>query len=265
MNRKAAVGVWVVALLVLGCDARIQRGLDEKQANEIESVLTERGFEARKVVEPGKKPTFAIEVDDEQSADAIRVLAELGLPHQRADGFGEVFGKGSLVPTPTEERALYVEALSGEVARTLESVEGVLSARVHLVLPPPARPGTPLVGGKASAFLRVRPGQLDRLGQQRAELRALIAGSVEGLSPDSVTLVVNEVSSQVPPPAKSASPAQRLRALVMVMGTALSILAIVLVLLAFRLRRYRIERAKPHAPPAPARPVLGAPASKRAA
>ena len=58
----------------------------------------------------------------------------------RQDGFGEIFGKGSLVPTPTEERALYVEALSGELARTLESVEGVTSARVGGIAREPITP-----------------------------------------------------------------------------------------------------------------------------
>jgi len=35
----------------VACSARVQHGLDERQANEIQSVLLERGFRARKAVE----------------------------------------------------------------------------------------------------------------------------------------------------------------------------------------------------------------------
>jgi type III secretion protein J len=249
---------------LLGCDARIQHGLDERQANEIQSVLVERGFEAEKVMEGGKKPTWSIDVPQEQAQDSVRILSELGLPRSKADGFGEIFGKGSLVPTPTEERALYLEALSGEIARTLESVEGVAAARVHLVLPSATRPGQLAPASKASAFLRVQPGHADRVNQQRADLRALVAGSVEGLSSDSVTLVVNEVSTQVSAPVRSVPPVQRLRVLVMVLGTALSAVAVVMVILTLRVRRLKAQRvsSKPASQP---KPTLNAPAAKRAA
>ena len=68
---------------------------------------------------------------------AQRLLSERELPRPRPPGFGEVFGKGSLVPTPTEEHALYLHALAGELARSLEAIDGVVGARVHLGLPRP--------------------------------------------------------------------------------------------------------------------------------
>src|SRR6187549_3415938 len=176
----------------------IQHGLDERQANEIQSVLVERGLDAEKAAEPGKKPTWSIQVPQDQATDAVRILSELGLPRPRAGGLAEIFGKGSLVPSPAEERARYQEAVSGELVRTLESVEGVASARVHLVLPPPPRPGLAPAPAKASAFLKVRPGMVDRVNHMKEDLRALVAGGVENLSPGEVTLVVSEVATAVP-------------------------------------------------------------------
>src|SRR5690349_5621029 len=106
-------GLWLVAALWLaGCSTQIQHGLDEKQANEMQTALAGRGIQAQKVAEQGKKPTWAIEVDDDRAAEAVRVLTELGLPRARPQGFEEVFGKSSLVPTATEERVKYEEALS---------------------------------------------------------------------------------------------------------------------------------------------------------
>jgi len=196
---KKLLSCVVVLLALCGCKTQIQHGLDERQANELQTVLVEHGVPARKVAEEGKKPTWAIEVDEDRATESVRILADLGLPRPKAEGFDEVFGKGSLVPTATEERVRYQQALSGELEKTLESFDGVASARVHLVVSPQTRPGQAPVASKASAFLRVRPGQAEALRAKRADLQALIAGSVDGLSATAVTVVVDEVSMTVVP------------------------------------------------------------------
>ena len=187
-----------LALMLAGCSARVQHGLDERQANEIQTVLVERGFRAWKVVEDGRPPTWAIEVDPADAADAVRVLAELGLPRARPAGVRELLKPG-LVPDPLEQHALLLEAQSGELSRTLEAVDGVVSARVHLVRPQPARAGAPVSPTKAAVFLRAQPTAGAHLEAMRDELRQLVAGSVEGLEQSSVTLVIAEVVSGVPP------------------------------------------------------------------
>jgi type III secretion protein J len=251
-----------VVLMFSACSEPIQHGLDERQANEIQSVLVERGLEAGKVVEPGKKPTWSIEVPKEQATDAVRILSELGLPRPRTEGLSDIFGKGSLVPSPTEERALYLEAISGELSRTLESVDGVVSARVHLVLPPPPRPGAVPVPAKASAFLKVRPGMVDRVNHLKEDLRALVAGGVENLSPDQVTLVVSEVATAVPArPGPASSSLPPLRVAVAGLGGTVTLLSLALVWLALRLRRERARTVEPLRKPAPA-PTAATPARK---
>jgi len=182
----------------VACSARVQHGLDERQANEIQSVLLERGFRARKAVEDGRPPTWAVEVPSADAADAVRVLAELGLPRARPAGVRELLKPG-LVPDAVEQHALLVEAQSGELARTLEAVDGVVSARVHLVRPLPPRTGVPGAPTKAAVYLRARPAAASQLRAMADELRALVAGSVESLEPGAVTLVVSEVISTVPP------------------------------------------------------------------
>ena len=66
-------------LTASSCASRIQHGLDERDANELVSVLTSRGLDARKVSEKGKKVTWAIEVDDDRATEAMGLLAELKL------------------------------------------------------------------------------------------------------------------------------------------------------------------------------------------
>jgi len=194
----------VLLLVACACSARVQHGLDERQANALQTVLIERGFHARKVMEDGRPPTWAIEVAPADAADAIRILAELGLPRARPAGVRELLKPG-LVPDPLEQHALLVEAQAGELSRTLEEMDGVLSARVHLVRPQTTRVGAPGAPPKAAVSLRVRPGAAAGLRAMDRDLRALVAGSVEGLEPGGVTLVVSEVVSAVPPRAPSAA------------------------------------------------------------
>ena len=90
----------LLLLCTAACRERIQHGLDERQANELQTVLAERGLDARKVPEAGKKPTWAIEVDEAQASDAVRILAELGLPRPVEETGCDVFGGGGLIRSP---------------------------------------------------------------------------------------------------------------------------------------------------------------------
>ena len=262
MARRLPVLV-LLGLGATGCTARVQHGLDERQANEIQTVLLERGFRARKVVEDGRPPTWAVEVESADGADAVRVLAELGLPRARPAGVRELLKPG-LVPDPLEQHALLVEAQSGELARTLEAVDGVVSARVHLVRPQPTRGGAPGVPTKAAVYLRARPAAAVHLRAMADELRALVAGSVEGLEPGAVTLVVSEVVSAVPPrvPASQRSgwaPALLGAGVLLLGGTATA---------AFLwLRRRRRDRTAAPSPPTALalRPVVQGPLARREA
>jgi len=246
-----------------GCSARVQHGRDERQANEIQSVLMERGFRARKVVEDGRPPTWAVEVEPADAADAVRVLAELGLPRARPAGIRELLKPG-LVPDPMEQHALLLEAQSGELARTLEAVDGVLSARVHLVRPTPTRSGIPGAPTKAAVYLRARPAAALHLRTMGEELRELVAGSVEGLEPGAVTLVVSEVVTAVPPrapvPVRSSWAPALLGAGQLALGAAAAFGIL-------WIRRRRRRAAPAVAPPTSLalRPVVQAPVARREA
>jgi type III secretion protein J len=261
--RVVLVVLPALLLCEAGCSARVQHGLDERQANEIQTVLMERGFRARKVVEDGRPPTWAVEVEPSDAADAVRVLAELGLPRARPAGIRELLKPG-LVPDPVEQHALLLEAQSGELARTLEAVDGVLSARVHLVRPTPTRTGVPGAPTKAAVYLRARPAAARHLRAMGEELRELVAGSVEGLEPGAVTLVVSEVVSAVPPRAPVQVRSGWAPAL---LGAGLLALGAAAAFGILRIRRLRRRAALAAAPPTSLalRPVVQAPVARREA
>ena len=261
MNRRA---IFLLLLLSAGCRSQIQHGLAERDANEAISALVSRGFDAKKVIEKGKKPTWAIELDDEHATDALRVLTELKLPRPPRTTTREVTSQSALIETPGAERLRQLEALEGDIEQMIEGMDGVASAGVELVVPAPGRPGQPPLPSKASALIRAHPASLDRLQQQLAAMRALIAGSVDGLKAEDVVVLIDPVTSQVTTPVVVVATSDRLRVVVIVMGLSLSALAAALIVLGLKLRRTPSLSTAPTEPAAPVA-IVPVPAAPRRA
>jgi type III secretion protein J len=253
---KTRLLLLTLPLLFAACRGQIQHGLDERDANEIVTELVSRGFDAKKVPEKGKKPTWAIDVPDDKATDALRVLTDLKLPRKARKTTQALVDTASLIETPQAEKLRALEAQEGDIEEALETMDGVRSASVELVVPAAPRPGVAPVPSKASVLLRVQPDAFERLQQARAEVRALVAAAVDGLHPEDVVLVLDPVTVQspiVPPSLAEVPPAPtNLRALVVVMALVLSVLAGALIVVLFRLRR---KEALPAAAPAAAAPA----------
>ena len=250
----------VVAFVLAACRSQIQHGLDERDANEIVTVLVSRGFQAQKVAEKGKKPTWAIEVEDDRATDAMRVLTELKLPRPQRTTTRDVAQSGGLIDTPSAEKLRQVEALEGDIEQTIETMDGVVSAGVELVVPLASRPGVVANPSKASALLRVHPQSLERLQQQREQLKSLIAGSVEGLKPDDVALVVDPVETHVTMVVPEVADIIRYKVIIIVLAVLLTLVSGLLVGMTLHLRRMMKPAPPVPAPAAPAAPPAARPA-----
>ncbi len=262
----------VLAVSLFGCRTQIHHGLEERDANELITALVSRGFDATKVQEKGKKPTWAIELDDAHATDALRVLTEFKLPRPPRTTTRELVGQVGLVETPGAERLRQLEALEGDVEQMLESMDGVTSAAVELVVPAPPRPGQNALPSKASALVRVQPAAMEKLQLQKEPIRALIAAAVEGLRPDDVSVMVDPVTSLVSVPREPEAAPTALRVLVLVLAGGLAVLAGAFVLLARKMRKKKKGAPVPAAPApataaptAPPRPVISANVARKAA
>jgi type III secretion protein J len=240
-----ALRMLLVATLA-GCSTPIRHGLDEPAANEVTAALERAGIAAEKVRDEaaGGAVAFTVRVAGEDAVRALDLLHTLGLPRGRRSGFAEVYAQPSLVPTATEERARYVEALSGEIERTLESVDGVVGARVHVVMAevdPLSVDGKPRIPAQAAVLLRSQPG-LPSI--KEGDVQKLVAGSVPGLAPSAVAVVLAPLAE---PPATGPAPLEVLGPLRMAPGSrplllgtlagALALLVVLALLLFFTARR----------------------------
>jgi type III secretion protein J len=207
MTRTAAVAL---PLLVLaGCASEeILHDLAEPQANEVLVALDEAGVGASKKREDGADAGWTVSVPARDAARAQRALSERSLPRARPAGFADVFAKPSMVPTPTEEHALYLHALGGELSRSVEAIDGVVEARVHLGLPrpDPLRPGE-RPRPRAAVLVKCRAPSCAAVRALEEGIRSLVAGSADGLDPASVSVVIAEAATSAP--AAAAPPRRR--------------------------------------------------------
>lgn len=155
--------------------------LSPEDAGAVSARLKEQKIEFRTVGE-GK----AIEVPSDKVYDLRNELASEGIPRGGNVGF-EILDKSTFGSTDFREHTNYKRAVGGELAKTIQSIEGIVEARVQL-----AMPERPLFAEKedpvkASVWIKLRPGY--RLNEKKvAGIVHLVASGVERLLPENVTV-----------------------------------------------------------------------------
>jgi type III secretion protein J len=246
-----------VALTASGCAVSVAAELDEGRANRIVALLDANGIAAEKSADPAEPGHFRVEVSGEEASAALGILADEGPSARDTPGVLDALGASSLVPSPQAEHERLLAGVAGDLTRSLEGLDGVLSARVHIA----ARRADPLAEEgaatppTASVLMRYR-GASPPLREE--EVRRLVAFAVPGLAPERVAVVY----SQAPPPhtgrelvrlgpiSTTRATARKVRAAVLLVLTVNIALAVSLVALWARLRRLRAgasELPKPRA------------------
>lgn len=180
MNNFLPVAFLLVAALVLGgCSDRVElhRQLSEQEANEVIAELADKHIRAQKIP---AKDGVSVAVNANDIGRAVRTLEAAGLPRVARTTLGDTFRKEGVISTPLEERARYIYALSQELEATLSNIDGVIVARVHVVLPERIAPGEPVQPASASVFIKHDP----RLDPDNilARVRRMVASSIPGMT-----------------------------------------------------------------------------------
>ena len=156
-------------------------GLDRQDVSGIGAALTEAGIPFD-VSSDGT----TIMVRYAQTAQARMLLAEKGLPHSTNSGY-ELYDKlGSLGLTSFMQDVTRVRALEGELARTIQTMNGVRAARVHLVMPDEGSFRRARQPPSASVMIRTDTVSDARMGQA---IRHLVAAALPGMTVDQVTVL----------------------------------------------------------------------------
>jgi type III secretion protein J len=186
--------------VVAACSSEVASDLNERQSREVMAALGRAGIAAER--EAGTGDGYLVKVSSGDASRAMAVLEAGGLPREPQQGFAGLYGSASMIPTATEEKARFVHALSSEISLQLRALEGVLDASVIITTPtkdPLAPPDQTQAVPTASVLLRI---PADGVAVNDASVRKLVAGAVEGLSADDVTVV----TTQAPAAPESAGP-----------------------------------------------------------
>ena len=173
-----------LAGLLQACDVDLYTNLEQREANAMVAVLLREGIAAsRKLQDNGQ---LTVVVDEKRFAEAVTALEDAGLPEQAFSNMGQIFKSNGLVSSPTQERAQMVYALSEELSHSLSQIDGILSARVHVVLPENDLLKRVISPSSASVLVRYDPAtDIDRLIPQ---IKTLVANGISGLTYEGVSI-----------------------------------------------------------------------------
>ncbi|MFM2279532.1 MAG: hypothetical protein RLZZ444_1763 [Pseudomonadota bacterium] len=188
LTALGAIGLLIVGL-VLGGAYYVNRpsfetlyvGLETSDLNQISMALSSGGIDFE-VGGDGK----SILVPVGQTGKTRLFLAERGLPSSTNAGYELFDNVGSLGLTSFMQEVTRVRALEGEIARTIQTIDGINAARVHIVMAD--RGSFRQAEQKPSASVMIRASQTT--GRQAASsIRHLVAAAVPGLAIDDVTIL----------------------------------------------------------------------------
>ncbi len=194
INKKITLGAsLLLALFLAGCRTELYSSLPQNDANAMLAILLNNDIGADKLFDK-KAGTYTLNVDEGKLPQAVALLKEHGFPREKVASIGELFKKDGLISSPLEERARFIFALSQSVQETLSQIDGVLVARVHIVLPENNPIGEEIKPSSASVFIKYNPAY--RVDAMKAEIKLIVEKSIEGLSYDKVSVVM--VPAQLP-------------------------------------------------------------------
>jgi flagellar M-ring protein FliF len=160
--------------------------LGPEDVNQIGLVLSESGIKFD-VNEAGT----AVLVDFGKTAQARMILAEKGLPKSDKAGYQLFDQMGSLGLTSFMQQVTRVRALEGELVRTIQQLDGIRTARVHLALKTDGTFKSKEEQPTASVVVRTdgKPNQM-----VTNSIRQIVAAAIPGMLPKHVTVMTTDGS-----------------------------------------------------------------------
>lgn len=177
----------VVALLASGNQkklAYLYRDLNHEDVAAISDELNKMGIADYTVDAKG------IKVDPAQIVPLRLKLAQEGLPSHGQIGW-EKFDEQEFTRTEFEQKIHKQRAISGELSRTIGSIEGIKSARVHINIPRKSLFIEDQKEPTAAIYIKVKRGF--KVSQKQINgIVHLVSRSIEGMSPEKVTIIDQE-------------------------------------------------------------------------
>ena len=246
VKRPLVMAALVSVLVLAGCKSEVYRGLSETQANAMVAVLLKNGIQPEKSSE---KDGYVISVESDRVAQTLELMRENSLPRADYENMGQIFSAKGMISSATEERARMTYALGQELSETFSQIDGVLTARVHVVLENQDLATGKSTPASAAVFLRYTPSS--QVPNLVPNIRVLAAKAVPGLDQNNVSVMLVPVRDTITVPLLETAPVRENRWYAAALGVML-----VLVLAALGACGWMYRRMRRGA--APGKPNVGA-------
>jgi flagellar M-ring protein FliF len=194
-QRALLVGAVVVTVAVLAAFAHListpdyvplMTGMEPADAQALNAKLAAKNISSQ-ISTDGK----TVSVPSDKLDSSRMEIASGGMPHSGRLGF-ELFDKLNWGQTEFDEKVNYQRALEGELERSIQTLRDVETVRVHLVMPTDSVFLDRERAAKASVILKLHGGRLPQ--ETQMGIARLVAGAVDKLSPDNVTVIDSDTN-----------------------------------------------------------------------
>ena len=180
----ALIGAAALAWMTLSTPTQktLFQGLTDADKQAVTAALTQANIKSR--IDEG---TGALTVDEDQYSKARMLLAGQGLPKAAPGGYAILDQLPMGVSRAVEGERLR-QARETELARSIEDIDAVAEARVHLAMPEASVFVRDKASPSASVVVKLQGGRALSQAQVQSIIN-LVASSVPGMKPEDVTIV----------------------------------------------------------------------------
>ncbi len=197
MKSKQTVALIACVFCLTACEETLYSNLSERDANEMWVTLLERGIDASKVA---SGDGYSVAVPRDQVIRALEIVSERSLPREKFDSLGSVFSGQGMIASQTEEQARLAYAIAQELSDTFSRIDGVLDARVHVVLVQHEKSSGLTTPPSAAVFLRHN--ESSPVTSMISEIKDIAAKAVPGLTFERVAVMTELHAEDVRTPAR---------------------------------------------------------------
>lgn len=182
----------LMVLLLNGCkEKNLFKGLDQYQANEVIAVLQKHNIQANKV--DNGKSGYSISISEPDFTAAIYWVKVYELPPRPRMEIAQMFPIDSLVSSPRAEKARLYSAIEQRLEQSLQTLEGIISARVHISYDidsgESGKSGKPIHLSALAVYERNTP-----LSLQISDIKRFLKNSFADVEYDNISVILSERS-----------------------------------------------------------------------
>lgn len=176
-------------LMILGgCKTELYTALAQKEGNEMLAILLVAGISIEK--QPDADGKVKLMVEESQLSLALETLKSQGYPKDKFASLEDIFPDEGLITSPDAERARLMFAKSQAISSTLSQIDGVITARIHIVKPKEEKRRGRSKENKSSASVFIKHVPNIDIESLLPQIKLLVNNSIEGLHYDRISVIL---------------------------------------------------------------------------